>query len=85
MTSLRQQIHKGLVLAISAFLLITIYGIIFIKIGKVALPSKVSLGTRFKHDWWAFLILCLINPIIEEWFWRLFLPKVSLSISIDYP
>lgn len=53
-----------MVLGFSGFLLITVYGIIFIKIGKVALPAHVDLGTRFSHDWWAFAILCLINPVI---------------------
>ena len=63
-------------LGISAFLLITVYGVIFIKIGKVALPTQVELGDRFYHDWLALIILFLVNPFIEEWFWRLFLPKV---------
>lgn len=69
-----------MVLGISAFLLITIYGIIFMKIGKVVLPASVDLGTRFQHDWWAFAILCLINPVLEECFWRLFLTKVCIII-----
>lgn len=43
------QVQKGLALSLSAFLLITVYGIIFIKIGKVALPTEVNLGTRFNH------------------------------------
>ncbi len=65
-------------LGFSAFLLITIYGIIFIKIGRVALPSHVDLGNKMQHEVWVFVILCLINPVLEEWFWRLFLPKVPL-------
>lgn len=47
LSRLREQIHKGMVLGISAFLLIMVYGIIFIKIGRVALPDKVNLGTHF--------------------------------------
>jgi len=54
-----------MVLGISAFLLIMVYGIIFIKIGKVALPDKVNLGTHFQDELWGFLLLCLINPVLE--------------------
>jgi hypothetical protein len=51
-------------LGISAFLLITVYGVIFIKIGKVALPTSVHLGERFYQDWWALIILFIANPFI---------------------
>jgi hypothetical protein len=54
----------GLALGFSAFLLIVVYGIIFLKIGKVVLPSSVNLGTQFKHDAWIFIVLCFLNPIL---------------------
>jgi membrane protease YdiL (CAAX protease family) len=77
LNKVREQVQRGLSLGFSAFLLIVVYGIIFIKIGKVVLPSSVNLGTKFKHDIWIFVVLCFLNPILEEWFWRLFLPKVN--------
>lgn len=61
----KQQVHKGLVLGFSAFMLITVYGVLFIKIGRVVLPTSVNLGSKFKHDLWAFMVLCLINPFLE--------------------
>ena len=41
--NIKNQIKKGKELAISAFLLITIYGIIIIKIGKIKLPHLINL------------------------------------------
>lgn len=64
LNKLKWQFHKGFILGFSAFLLITIYGILFLKIGRVVLPHSVDLGTRFHSQWWAFLILCIINPIL---------------------
>ena len=71
-----KQLKKGRELAISAFLLITIYGILIIKVGKVVLPHFINLGESSKTYTWAVVILTLINPLLEELYWRLFLLKV---------
>ena len=65
LNKLKWQIHKGFVLGFSAFLLITVYGILFMKIGRVALPHTINLGPRFHSEWWVFVILCIMNPILE--------------------
>ncbi len=44
LTTMGKQLKKGRELAISAFLLITIYGIIIIKVGKLSLPHLINLG-----------------------------------------
>ena len=82
---LKWQVEKGMVLGISAFLLITIYGIIFMKLGKVVLPHSVHLGHTFLLYWPMLMVLSVINPILEEWYWRLFLPKVLIPQSSDPP
>jgi hypothetical protein len=58
------QKEKGLSLAISAFLLITIYGILFLKIGRVAMPHKIHVGEIVMDHLWAFGLLLLINPLL---------------------
>ncbi len=69
------QKEKGLALAVSGFLLITVYGVLFLKIGRVAMPHTVHVGTFVIEHWGVFTLLLLINPLLEEWFWRLFQPK----------
>ena len=44
LTNIQKQVKKGRELSISAFLLITIYGFIIIKIGKITLPHLINLG-----------------------------------------
>ena len=69
------QRQKGLALAVSAYLLITVYGVGFVKIGRVVLPHVVHVGDFVRGHWVALLVLLLVNPVLEEWFWRLFQPK----------
>jgi membrane protease YdiL (CAAX protease family) len=78
LTNTAKQLRKGKELGISAFLLITIYGIIILKIGKIALPHLINLGTTADTYIWAIVLLALLNPLLEELFWRLFLLKVPL-------
>jgi membrane protease YdiL (CAAX protease family) len=73
-------VKKGKELAISAFLLITIYGIIIIKIGKITLPHLINLGAGSHEYYVVSIILSLINPLTEELYWRLFLQKVSSKL-----
>jgi hypothetical protein len=70
-----KQKEKGLSLAVSGFLLITIYGILFLKIGRVALPHTIHVGENVLNHIGVFALLLLINSLLEEWFWRLFQPK----------
>ena len=76
--NISKQIKKGRELCISAFLLITIYGILIIKIGKIILPHFINLGESSRTYTWIVIILSLINPFLEEIYWRLFLLKVKL-------
>ena len=62
-TNLKSQIKKGRELAISAFLLITIYGIIIIKIGKITLPHLINIGLESHQHYWISIILSLINRL----------------------
>jgi membrane protease YdiL (CAAX protease family) len=82
--SIRLQCQKGLSLGLSAFLLLTIYTIIILKLGKIILPKHLDFGEASRNFWPAFLIIGAINPILEEWYWRLFLPKVHGSAHLDY-
>lgn len=75
-----RQLKKGKELGVSAFLLITIYGIIIIRIGKLVLPHFINLGEESHAYFWVCILLSLINPFLEEIYWRLFLLKVSLLL-----
>jgi hypothetical protein len=63
--NLKNQIKKGKELAISAFLLITIYGILIIKIGKITLPHLINLGAESHQYYWVSIVLSFINPLSE--------------------
>lgn len=82
--SIRLQCQKGLSLGLSAFLLITIYTIIILKLGRVVLPKHLDFGEVSHHYWPIFLIVGVTNPILEEWYWRLFLPKVHGWTHLDH-
>ena len=62
-TNLSNQFKKGKELAISAFLLLTIYGILIIKIGKITLPDLINLGEGSHEHFWVSIVLSLINPL----------------------
>jgi membrane protease YdiL (CAAX protease family) len=79
------QCEKGLSLSVSAFLLLTIYSILILKLGRVVLPKHLDFGETSHHWWPLFLLIIIINPVLEEWYWRLFLPKVTQHIDyVDY-
>lgn len=58
------QKDKGMALAISAYLLITVYGIAFFKLGRVVLPHKLHVGQNVVDNWALLAILVLINPLL---------------------
>ena len=78
LSNISKQLKKGRELGLSAFLLITIYGILIIKIGKIVLPHFINLGESSRTYTWIVILLSLINPLLEEIYWRLFLLKVIL-------
>lgn len=78
------QIKKGLHLGTSAFLLITLYSILIIRLGRVHLPKHLEIGKLSSEYWYLYLPVIILNPILEEWFWRLFLPKVNPQFKIDH-
>lgn len=82
--SIHLQCQKGLSLGLSAFLLLTIYSIIILKLGRVVLPKHLDFGEESRTYWPAFLLVGVVNPILEEWYWRLFLPKVRGWAHLDH-
>lgn len=56
--------EKGGSLGFSAFLLVTIYGVIIMKIGKVVLPGSIELGLETHGHVVACLLLACINPLL---------------------
>jgi len=63
---------------------LTFYSILILKLGRVVLPKHLDFG-EVSREWWpAFLLLSLVNPVLEEWYWRLFLPKVLAAATEDH-
>ena len=58
------QVKKGLHLGTSAFLLITLYGIITIKLGRVHLPKHLDIGKLSSMYWYLYLPVIILNPIL---------------------
>lgn len=61
---MRTQKDKGMALAISAYLLITVYGIVFFKLGRVVLPHELHVGSNVVDNWVLLAVLILINPLL---------------------
>jgi hypothetical protein len=61
---IRYQVEKGLTYGFSAFLLIVVYGIIILKLGRIVLPKQIKLGEASNTYWPLFILVTLTNPIL---------------------
>lgn len=61
---MKVQREKGAALAISGFLLITIYGVLFLKLGRVVLPHTIHVGENVTHHYLILGLMLLINPLL---------------------
>lgn len=59
------QVKKGLHLGTSAFLLITLYSILIIKLGRVHLPKHLDIGRVSSQFWYGYVPITVLNPILE--------------------
>ena len=76
----------------SAFFLI-VFGYIFIYEFKHIIIDMIYIPVKFEflYIFLLILLICVVNPIAEEWFWRLFLIKTMpedkksrILININY-
>jgi hypothetical protein len=59
------QVKKGLHLGISAFLLIILYSMLIIKLGRVHLPKHLHIGKLSATYWYLYIPVVILNPILE--------------------